>query len=383
MPFLRAEPSAAGLAAVERAVRETDLKARGAATQRCEQRLSALLDRPAAVLMVQSCTAALELSAMLLGVGPGDEVIMPSFGFASAANAFVLRGATPVFADIAPGTLNLDPAAVRAALTPQTRAILVVHYAGVAADMEALLRIAAEAGVPLVEDAAQGIGAAYRGRPLGTLGALGAISFDATKNLTAGSGGALIINDPVLAQDAETLRDYGTDRARFARGEVARYRWVLAGKNAAMNELAAAYLAPQLDDLQAITAGRRRTWDRYHAAFAGLERDGLAARPLVPAECASNAHIYALVLNSAAERTRVLAALREDGVEATFHYVPLHSAPAGEQFGRADGPLPQTTDLSARLLRLPLWNDMPDADVAHVIDAVEHRVREHATPGAP
>ncbi len=369
VPFLRAPDSPDLLASVARAARESDLKAGGPATRRCTERLRDVLGTPA-VLLTHSCTAALELSALLLDVGPGDEVILPSFGFASSANAFVLRGATPVFADVTPDTMNLDPEQVRAALTDRTRAILVVHYAGVAADMDALLELAAEAGVALVEDAAQAIGATFRGRPLGTLGTLGTISFDATKNLSSGNGGALIVNDPRLAARAEVAHDYGTDRARFARGEVERYRWIDAGANASMNELAAAYLEPQLADLEGITARRLAVWDRYHAAFAPAEAAGLLTRPVVPDHAGHNAHIYALRLPTPAARDRLLAELVAEGIEAAFHYVPLHSAPAGLRHGRAHGDLPHTVDGAACLLRMPLWSGMPEADSARVTDAV-------------
>lgn len=367
--FMLAPSSAAGAAAVADAVASRNLKARGAYTRRCETLLRERLGAKA-VMLVNSCTSALELSALLLGVGPGDEVIMPSFGFASAPNAFVLRGATPVFVDILPGTLNIDPDAVAAAITPRTRVIVPVHYAGVGADMTRLQAIADEHGLAIVEDAAQGIGASQDGRALGSIGTLGAISFDATKNLSSGSGGALVINDPELALRAEALRDYGTDRARYTRGEVGHYRWVEAGSNYAMNELAAAYLWPQLQDLDTITAARVAVWDRYHAAFAPAETAGLLRRPVLPAGCEHNAHIYGLSMPSARMRTHMLSELLERGVEATFHYVPLHSAPAGRIHARTHGDLSQTDDLSARLLRLPLYADMDPADVDHVIATV-------------
>lgn len=369
VPFSRPTTSVEGTAQVAAAAAQGELKARGRYTFGAEAALSDLLGG-ACVTLVQSCTAALELAALLLDVGPGDEVILPSFGFASSANAFVLRGATPVFADIVPGTLNLDPAATAAAVTDRTRAILVVHYAGVAADLDRLGAIAAEAGVPLIEDAAQGIGAAHRGRPLGTIGALGTISFDATKNITCGSGGALIVNDPSLVPRAEALRDYGTDRSRFTRGEVGRYRWIEAGSNLAINELAAAYLLPQIEAVAAVTADRVAIWDRYHRAFADAEAAGRLTRPVVPAGCAHNGHIYALLMPDAATRTAMLSALLERGIEATFHYVPLHSAPAGRRYGRSHGTLRRTDDLSARLLRLPLFDGIEEADADAVIDAV-------------
>lgn len=378
VPFSQAPSSAAGAAAVAEAVQGGHLKARGVYTRRCENLLALNLGVPT-VLLVQSCTAALELSALLLGIGPGDEVIMPSFGFASAANAFVLRGATPVFIDIVPGTLNVDPEAVGHAVTTRTRAILVVHYAGVAADMHALQRVAEAYGLPIVEDAAQGIGASYDGRALGSIGTLGAISFDATKNISSGSGGALVVNDRTLAGRAEALRDYGTDRGRFARGEVDRYRWVEAGSNYAINELAAAYLWPQLEDLAAITGARRETWMRYHEAFAASEDAGLVRRPVLPERCRTNGHIYALIMPTEGDRSEMLRQLRARGVEATFHYVPLHSAPAGLEHGRTHGVLSNTDDLSARLVRLPLYAGISPDDVDHVIASVLDVLRIRAS----
>ncbi|MCW3040963.1 MAG: rffA [Solirubrobacterales bacterium] len=381
VPFLRPTTTEAGVAAVAAAARAGLTKAGGPATRRCERLLRAHHDVDT-VVMTHSCTGALELSALLLGIGEGDEVIMPSFAFASSANAFVLRGATPVFVDVQADTMNIDPAAVRAALTPRTRALVVVHYAGVAAAMDELLAIARDAGIALVEDAAQALGSSHRGRPLGSLGTLGTISFDATKNLSSGTGGALLVNDPAFAAEAELLRDYGTDRARFARGEIARYRWVQAGSNLAMNELAAAYLAPQLEHLERITQRRRRIWRRYHDAFAEAERAGLVRRPVVPETCEDNAHIYALTTPTAEGRTRLLHELAADGVEAAFHYVPLHSAPAGRRHGRVHGSMRNTDEGSARLLRLPLWDDMPAAAVEQVIAAVLARLAFPSRPAA-
>ncbi len=374
VPFTRVQPSPEGVAAVAAAVAAGDLKAGGPATARCVEVLREQLGAPG-VLMVDSCTAALELSALLLEIGAGDEVIMPSFGYASAANAFALRGAVPVFVDIVPGTFAIEPAAVREAITERTRAIVVVHYAGVAADMESLLAISEEHGIPIVEDAAQAIGATFQGRPLGTLGALGAFSYDATKNVTCGAGGTLIVNDPALVERAEWLRDCGTDRAGFMRGTKSRYEWVDVGTNAALNELAAAYLEPQLRAVPELTATRRKLWDRYHGALAAVERDGLLDRPVTPAGAEHNAHAYVITLPAAGQRPGVIAGLAARGVQATFHFVPLHSAPAGLQRARSVGSLDRTTDLAGRLLRLPLWNDMTDDHVDHVVAALNAVLR--------
>ena len=370
IPFGRATVSEDGLDAVRDAVLTGQTKAGGVYTRRCEELLRARLGAPA-VLMLNSCTAGLELAAMLLDLGPGDEVIMPSFGYASSANAVALRGAVPVFVDITPGTLNLDPTHLDRAITSRTRAVLPVHYAGVAADMDAINAIAREHRLAVVEDAAQGIGATFRGRSLGTLGDLGVISFDATKNLGSGAGGALIINDRALAERAEWLRDCGTDRAGFARGTVDRYRWVDIGTNAAMNELAAAYLYPQLRDETVVTGARRAAWQRYNDGLAGAERRGHLSRPVVPTGCAHNAHNFFVVTSTEEHRDALIAGLAEVGISATFHFVPLHSAPAGRRAGRVAGPLVNTDALSVRLVRLPIWNDMRPAEVDRVVEAVE------------
>lgn len=381
VPFSRPPDGTDAVAAVADAAASGHIKANGPYTRRCQEWMQRSMNART-VLMVQSCTSALELSAMLLDVGEGDEVIMPSFAFASSANAFVLRGATPVFVDVSPETLNIDERLIEAAITERTRAIVAVHYAGVGAEMEAICRVAEAHGLAVVEDAAQGICASYDGRALGTIGALGTISFDATKNLTSGSGGALVVNDPELAQRAEVLRDYGTDRARFVRGEIERYRWMAAGSNSAMNELAAAYLWPQLRDSASLTRQRRAAWQRYHDAFAPAEQAGLLRRPVVPPRCEHNGHIYYLLLPTRAERDGLLAALDAAGVDATFHYVPLHSAPAGLRYGRVHGTLSATDDVSARMVRLPLWSGMSSEAIDHVVAAVLDRIAGGGAPGS-
>lgn len=369
VPFTRVQPCADGLASVAQLISSGALKAGGDATRRCAAAISAEVGG-APVLMVGSCTTALELAAILLELQPGDEVVMPSFGYASAANAFVLRGAVPVFVDVLPGTLAIDPAAVRAAIGPRTRALVVVHYAGVAADMDALEAIAAEHGLPIVEDAAQALGATHRGRPLGSIGALGAFSFDATKNLTCGAGGALVVNDPALVERAEWLRDCGTDRAGFLRGSTSRYEWVDVGTNAALNELAAAYLAPQLERLRAITERRRQLWEHYDQGLRPLAAAGLLERPIVPEGARHNAHAYVVTLPTAAQRPVLIERLASLGVQVTFHFVPLHAAPAGLRHGRCVGTLARTSDLAARIVRLPLWEGMRPTQVERVVHAL-------------
>lgn len=345
------------------------LSGNGDFTRRCQALLEARLSAPR-VLLTHSATAALEMAAILAGIGPGDEVIMPSFTFCSTANAIVLRGAIPVFVEIRADTLNLDENAIEAAITPRTRAICVVHYAGVAAQMDAIMQIAERHGLIVIEDAAQALHADFRGQPLGTFGAASAISFHETKNLIAGEGGALIVNDAAWAERAEIIWEKGTNRAQFARGEVARYTWVDIGSSFLPSELTAAFLYAQLEAGADVTARRLSAWQGYHAALAPLEAEGLLRRPRVPQECGHNGHIYFVLVPDAARRDAALAALREAGVNAVMHYVPLHSAPAGLRHGRTAGPLPLTDDLSARLIRLPLHPRITPEDQARVVAAL-------------
>ncbi len=341
----------------------------GPASEHC-QALIRELTGTATVLMTHSCTGALEMAALLADVGPGDEVIMPSFTFSSTANAFVLRGATPVFVDVDAGTLNLDPARAAAAVTERTRVIVAVHYGAIACDMDALGVIAREHGLMLVEDAAQCIGATLDGRALGAIGDLGTLSFHETKNVSCGEGGALLVDDARLAQRAEILQEKGTDRQRFARGEVDHYTWVDVGSSFLMSDVTAALLAEQLERVAQITAARLRIWDAYHAALEPLERAGVLRRPVVPPGAGHNAHLYRIMLIDRAARDAVIAALAADDISAYFHYVPLHSAPAGRRFGRAHGPLDVTDAAADTLLRLPLWVGLTDDDVARVVQGV-------------
>jgi dTDP-4-amino-4,6-dideoxygalactose transaminase len=320
-------------------------------------------------LLTHSCTAALEMSALLLDLQPGDEVIMPSFTFVSTANAFVLRGAVPVFVDIRPDTLNLDENLIEAAITPKTRAICVVHYAGVGCEMDAIGEIAARHGLAIVEDAAQGILSTYRGKPLGAIGALGALSFHETKNVISGEGGALLVNDARFVERAEIIREKGTNRSQFFRGQVDKYTWVDIGSSYLPSEILAAFLAAQIEDAERITAERIVIWYRYHAALEAYEARGLLRRPIVPGHCTHNAHMYYVLLRDLATRTRFIEALRAAGVNPVFHYVPLHSAPAGRRFGRTSGDLAITDSVSDSLVRLPLW--LPTLDQPRVLEAIE------------
>ena len=341
----------------------------GPAGEHCQALLRELTGT-AAVLMTHSCTGALEMAALLSEVGPGDEVIMPSFTFSSTANAFVLRGATPVFVDVDRDTLNLDPARVADAVTQRTRVVVAVHYGGVGCDMAALGELCCAHGLMLVEDAAQCVGATLDGRALGAIGALGALSFHETKNVSCGEGGALLVNDERWAQRAEILQEKGTDRQRFARGEVDKYTWFDSGSSFLMSDVTAALLAEQLERVAQITAARLEIWDAYHVALEPLERAGVLRRPVIPAGAGHNAHLYRIMLADLAARDAVIAALAADDIAAYFHYVPLHSAPAGRRFGRVHGPMDVTDGAAEQLLRLPLWVGMTPADVTRVVQGV-------------
>ena len=322
------------------------------------------------VLLTTSCTAALEMAALLCDVGPGDEIVMPAFTYVSTANAFVRAGARPVFVDIRPDTLNVDPDAVAAAITTRTRAIVAMHYGGIGCDMDRLGALAEGGGLRLIEDAAHGIGAAFRGRALGSMGDFGCLSFHETKNVHCGQGGALAINRPEDVARAEFLRDRGTNRQQFFRGEVDRYTWVDVGSAYMMNEILAAFLCAQLEALDVLAAVRARTWESYRTALEPLARQGLLRLPIVPADRRPNHHIFHLIVADEATRDALVHFLQERAIHAVIHYVPLHTSP----FARAFGPppsLPVTEDLSGRLLRLPLYHDLSEADVARVVGTIE------------
>lgn len=367
VPFNRPYLTGREMVYLAEAVRQRALAGDGPFTARCSRWLEERTGTRRA-LLTHSCTAALEMAALLAGIGPGDEVIMPSFTFVSTANAFVLRGAAPVFVDIRPDTLNLDERLIEEAVTPRTRAVAVVHYGGVACEMDTILETARKHNLLVIEDAAQGAAAFYKGRALGAIGGLGALSFHETKNLVCGEGGALLVNDPRLVTAAEIIREKGTDRARFFRGEVDKYTWQMAGSSFLPGELAAAFLWAQLEEADTLTDLRVRAWERYHALLAGLEAEGLLRRPVVPPECRHNGHLYYILLAEGIEREPVLRALKAAGIGAVFHYVPLHSAPAGMRYGRVAGSMANTGSLSARLIRLPLWAGISEAAQIRVVD---------------
>lgn len=341
----------------------------GPFTRRCHAWLEGLTGSRRA-LLTHSCTAALEMSALLLDLEPGDEVLMPSYTFVSTANAFVLRGAVPVFVDIREDTLNLDERLLADAIGPRTRAIVPVHYAGVGCEMDAIMALASKHGLAVVEDAAQGVMATYRGRALGGLGHLAAFSFHETKNLISGEGGALLVNDPALADRAEIIREKGTDRSRFHRGQVDKYTWRDLGSSFLPGELTAAFLFAQTEEARRITDTRLATWNRYHALLEPLERDGLLRRPVVPEHCAHNAHLYYVLVPTDDDRDAVLERMRAESIGAVFHYVPLHSSDAGRRFGRTHGDLAVTDTSSRRLVRLPMWMGLSEAQQQRVVETL-------------
>lgn len=327
-------------------------------------------------LLTHSCTAALEMAAILAEVEPGDEVILPSYTFVSTANAFVLRGAVPVFVDIRADTLNLDERLVAAAITERTRAVVPVHYAGVSCEMNVILEAAVRHRLLVIEDAAQGIMASYRGRPLGSLGHLGAFSFHETKNLIAGEGGALLVNDPAMAARAEIIREKGTNRSQFFRGQVDKYTWVDIGSSFLPGEMVAAFLAAQLEQAETITERRLSLWNRYHAAFEDLESKGRLRRPIIPGDCTHNAHMYYLLLADLEQRTAFIEHMKAREIQCVFHYVPLHSSPRGREVGRTHGTLAITDSVADRLVRLPLWIGL-DEQLDRVVDATLQFFNRH------
>jgi dTDP-4-amino-4,6-dideoxygalactose transaminase len=354
---------------MRRAVASGHLSGDGEFTRACHASLERSLGVPAA-LLTTSCTHALEMAALLLNIAPGDEVILPSFTFVSTANAFVLRGARPVFADIHPETLNLDESRLEGLLTPRTRAIVAMHYAGVGCEMDSILAIAKDRGVEVVEDNAHGLFGRYKGKYLGTFGCLATQSFHETKNFTCGEGGALLVNDPRYIERAEVLREKGTHRTRFFRGEVNKYTWVDMGSSYLPSDLLAAFLLAQLEARDAIQARRRRVWERYAEGLRDWAGDRGVRLPAVPADREHPFHMFYVILPSRESRQGLIAHLKERGILAVFHYLPLHLSAMGRSFGAAPGDCPVTEDLSDRLLRLPFFNDLTEEEQTRVIDAI-------------
>jgi dTDP-4-amino-4,6-dideoxygalactose transaminase len=354
---------------IQAAIKAAHLSGDGQFTKRCQGWLESKLGSRKA-LLTHSCTAALEMAAILADIQPGDEVIMPSFTFVSTANAFVLRGGVPVFVDIRPDTLNLDETRVEAAITSKTRAIVPVHYAGVGCEMDAIMAIANLHDLIVIEDAAQGIMSTYKGRPLGAIGHLGALSFHETKNIISGEGGALLVNEERFVKRAEIVWEKGTNRSQYFRGQVDKYTWVDIGSSFLPSEILAAFLWAQMEEVSGITARRVAIWERYHMRFAEAEQAGMLRRPLIPEGCVNNAHMYYLLARDHDMQSRILEGLKARGIQAVFHYVPLHSAPAGRKYGRSAGPMRVTERVSETLLRLPMWVGLSDADADLIADAV-------------
>jgi len=371
IPFNKPFTIAGELENIAEAVRSGHLAGDGRFTRQCHHWLEQHLGARKA-LLTHSCTAALEMAAILCELAPGDEVIMPSFTFVSTANAFALRGAVPVFVDIRADTLNLDESRIAAAITPRTRAIVPVHYAGIACEMDAIMGIAAQHGLVVVEDAAQGILAEYKGKKLGAIGHLGCLSFHETKNVISGEGGALLVNDERFIARAEIVREKGTNRSQFFRGEVDKYTWVDIGSSYLPSELVGAFLWAQFEHAGEINARRLAVCAAYRSGLAELAARGLLALPQpAPTGITPNGHMFYVLARSLAERTALIAHLKAAGVHAVFHYVPLHSSPAGREFGRAAGELPITDDVAARLLRLPLYYELTQEEIGHVVAAIK------------
>jgi dTDP-4-amino-4,6-dideoxygalactose transaminase len=344
----------------------------GEFTARCQAWLKQSLDADS-VLLTNSCTTALEMAAILAELEPGDEVIMPSFTFVSTANAVVLRRAVPVFVDIRSDTLNIDEQLIEAAITPRTRAVCAVHYAGICAEMDVICGIARQHGLLVIEDTAQGLLSKYRGRAAGSLGDLSCFSFHETKNITSGEGGALAVNDPKLVERAYVIWEKGTNRRAFKSGRVDKYTWVDCGSSFLPSEFMSAILLAQLEQVERFTQERRSIWNRYQEGFAALEARGKVRRPFVPSHCEHNGHLYYLILRDKAARDCLIKVLDDDSISSVFHYVPLHSSPAGLRYGRAHGSMRVTDEASAGLVRLPLYTGIRAADADHVIE----RVHDH------
>lgn len=354
---------------IQQAIKNSHLSGDGPFTRKCQVWLEKRVGCSKA-LLTHSCTAALEMAAILTEIRPGDEVIMPSYTFVSTANAFVLRGGVPVFVDIREDTVNIDETKIEAAITEKTKAIVVVHYAGVACEMDMIMAIADRHRLWVIEDAAHGVMSKYKERPLGGIGHLATFSFHETKNVISGEGGALLINDAQWIERAEIIWQKGTNRNRFLRGHTDKYTWVDIGSSYLPSEINAAFLWAQLSQADTITLKRLEIWDRYHEAFAEFENQYKVRRPVVPPQCQHNAHMYYLLLPNLECRTTLLKSLNATGVNAVFHYIPLHSSPAGKKYGRAHGDLAWTERLSDCLVRLPLWVEMTETHVMQVVEAV-------------
>ena len=354
IPFNKPYMTGKELSYIKEAHANGALAGDGPFTKKCHQWLGKKTGCVKA-LLTHSCTAALEMAAILADIKPGDEVIMPSYTFVSTANAFVLRGGIPVFVDIRIDTLNIDESKIEAAITAKTKAIVPVHYAGVACEMDIIMEIARRHNLLVIEDAAQGVMSKYKGRPLGSIGDVGCYSFHETKNVISGEGGALLVNNAELAQRAEQIREKGTNRSQFFRGQADKYTWVDIGSSYLPGEIVAAFLWAQLEEAESITFERLKIWNTYHQAFELMEKDGIIRRPFIPINCQHNAHMYYLILKSLEERSLFIDHMKSKGINCVFHYVPLHSSPFGIVNAKKRGQMIKTEEISERLVRLPLW----------------------------
>lgn len=369
IPFNRPFLSGRELEFVQQGVEAGQISGDGAFTRKCH----ALLERELGIskaLLTTSCTHALEMAALLFDIKPGDEVIVPSFTFVSTVNAFTMRGASPVFIDIRPDTLNLNEALLEDLITPRTRAIVAVHYAGVGCEMDTILKVANRHGIPVVEDNAHGLFGRYQGRYLGTFGRLATLSFHESKNFSCGEGGALLINDPTYSERAEIIREKGTNRSRLFRGEVDMYTWVDVGSSYLPSDILAAFLYAQLESRELIQTRRRRIWEYYHEHFRGWAANAGVQLPFVPAHCEQTHHMFYLLLPSLEIRQELIRHLNARDINSVFHYLPLHLSRMGRQFGGQKGDCPVTEDVSDRLLRLPFYNDLRESDQAEVVTAI-------------
>lgn len=369
IPFNKASLEGAEIANVLQAFSDMHVAGDGSFTRKCHTLLEQAIGAPKA-LLTTSCTHALEMAALLLNIQPGDEVIAPSFTFVSTVNAFVLRGARPVFVDIRPDTLNLDERLIEAKLTAKTRAIVPVHYAGVGCDMDVICKLGTDRGIPIVEDNAHGLFGSYRGRKLGSFGAFSTLSFHETKNITCGEGGALIINQPQYFERAEVIREKGTNRSQFFRGQVDKYGWVDVGSSYLPSEVLAAFLVAQLEAWQSIQARRHAAWNRYNTELQEWAAAQGIGVPFIPPEAEHPAHMYYLVLPTLERRQAFIAHMRQAGISTPFHYVPLHTSIMGRKLGYEEGDCPVTERISDRLVRLPLYASISNDDQAKVIEQV-------------
>ena len=370
IPFNRPTTVGKEFEYMQKALQGDHISGDGQFTKQSHEFLEAALGVPK-VLLTTSCTHALEMSALLLDLKNGDEVIVPSFTFVSTINAFVLRGVRPVFADIRPDTLNLDESKLETLITPKTRAIIVVHYAGVACEMDVIMEIANRHGVPVVEDNAHGLFGKYKGQYLGTFGAMATQSFHETKNFTCGEGGALLLNDSKYIEDAEVLREKGTNRSRFFRGQVDKYTWVNLGSSYLPSDMLAAFLLAQLEQREQIQASRQRIWENYYKELGDWAEENQVQLPFVPSHCAQPYHMFYLLFPNLEKRQAAISYLKENGVHAVFHYLPLHLSPMGEKYGGRPGDCAITERVSDQLLRLPFYTSMTELEQMHVIQVLK------------